>query len=173
MILLKITTTPIEYTLQIESPSLKPLDEAKSAECANSFVKKTNKFSSQIGERSDKTKLTRSKSNSSVPYSSYPPAGTQQSAAKSVTFNPNYLSSIESISSQIPEAFNSSWEPSPNNNDEENLIENLQNRKTSMEYVPGSIRMEIEHLAEVNYEYLGGMRYVPPSSDPNDDSSAN
>lgn len=35
-----------------------------------------------------------------------------------------------------------------------------------MEFIPSSITFEVKQLADVEIEYLGGFRYVPPSSDP-------
>lgn len=39
--------------------------------------------------------------------------------------------------------------------------------KNKMEYVPGKYHMEITQFPEVKIEYVGGLNYVPPSSDPN------
>ena len=38
--------------------------------------------------------------------------------------------------------------------------------KNKMEYVPGKYHMEITQFPEVKIEYVGGINYVPPSSDP-------
>jgi hypothetical protein len=35
-----------------------------------------------------------------------------------------------------------------------------------MEFIPSSVRLEIERFADVEIEYIGGFNYVPPSSDP-------
>lgn len=43
---------------------------------------------------------------------------------------------------------------------------NWQKSAQEMEFIPSSITIEVKQLADVEIEYLGGFRYVPPSSDP-------
>ncbi len=46
------------------------------------------------------------------------------------------------------------------------LEQNWNIEKNVMEFIPGKFQMEIINLADVEIEYLGGVQYVPPSSDP-------
>lgn len=42
--------------------------------------------------------------------------------------------------------------------------------KASLRYIPGKVRMKIVEYASVNIEYLGTPMYVPPSADPNQEN---
>jgi len=43
--------------------------------------------------------------------------------------------------------------------------------QSSMRYIPGSVRIKIVEYASINVEYLGGPMYVPPSADPNQEET--
>ncbi|MCM1227774.1 MAG: DUF6470 family protein [Clostridium sp.] len=62
-----------------------------------------------------------------------------------------------------------SWEPASSKvNVKRSSAENdWQKSAQEMEFIPSSITVEVKQLASVEIEYLGGFRYVPPSSDPN------
>lgn len=154
MLLLKITTTPIEYRLEVEKPSLKPLDNVKNAEHSDSAVKASKKLTAQSAKhtavRSDTMRMTGGTDTVKSYQSYYAP---QQPAAKSVKFHAGYSSSIEEVSSHISEIIS----------DSEGVVTES---TPKMEYVPGSMKVEIEHLAKVDCEYLGGIDYFPASSAP-------
>jgi len=60
------------------------------------------------------------------------------------------------------------WEPPKVNIEftKSELEYNWDEQQSSMRYVPGSVRMKIVEYASINVEYLGGPLYVPPSSNP-------
>lgn len=61
-----------------------------------------------------------------------------------------------------------SWEPAEIKNDVRRSSADIDWQKSAqkMEFIPSSITVEVKQLAEVEIEYLGGFRYVPPSSAP-------
>lgn len=70
----------------------------------------------------------------------------------------------------IPSAgMDMSWQPAEINLDYEptELSFDWQTMKNIMEYVPGKYQMEILQYPKVSVEYLGTPTYVPPSADPN------
>lgn len=62
-----------------------------------------------------------------------------------------------------------SWQPAEINLDYKptDLSFDWQTMKNIMEYVPGKYQMEILQYPKVSVEYLGTPTYVPPSADPN------
>lgn len=62
-----------------------------------------------------------------------------------------------------------SWQPADLNLDYKpaDLSFDWQTMKNIMEYVPGKYQMEILQYPKVSVEYLGTPTYVPPSADPN------
>lgn len=62
-----------------------------------------------------------------------------------------------------------SWQPQELNLDYQptHLEFDWQTMKNSMEYVPGKYQMDILQYPKVQIEYLGTPTYVPPSADPN------
>lgn len=70
----------------------------------------------------------------------------------------------------IPSAgIDMSWQPAQLDLDYQpaQLEFDWQTMKNSMEYVPGKYHMEILQYPKVQVEYLGTPTYVPPSADPN------
>lgn len=70
----------------------------------------------------------------------------------------------------IPSAgIDMSWQPAQLDMDYQpaQLEFDWQTMKNSMEYVPGKYHMEILQYPKVQVEYLGTPTYVPPSADPN------
>lgn len=43
-------------------------------------------------------------------------------------------------------------------------------QQSSMRYIPGRVKMKIVEYASINVEYLGTPMYVPPSADPDNDN---
>lgn len=173
MLLLKITTTPIEYTLQVEKPALKPLDDVRET----IPVKPSTQILRENAGRQDHTRVTgtRNAAEAGNAYQAYPRARAVKSpAAKSVTLpeSYNHAMSLEAASSQIPEAFSESWEPPVLPSVAEQPVSADTSMQPELEYVPGRMKVEIEQLAKVDYEYVGGMRYVPASSAPDYEPSS-
>lgn len=78
--------------------------------------------------------------------------------------------SYNTVVTAIPsESVDVSWEPASikQNVRRSSADINWQKSDQQMEFIPSSITVEVRQLADVEIEYLGGFRYVPPSSDPN------
>lgn len=61
-----------------------------------------------------------------------------------------------------------SWEPASVETEvqESDVETNWESSAQKMQFIPSSITLEVKQLADVEIEYLGGFRYVPPSSAP-------
>jgi hypothetical protein len=84
-------------------------------------------------------------------------------------FLSKYATTIESTIGSIPtEKVDISWEPATVKHDVQKSEAHTDWKKAAqeMEFVPSNYSLEIQRLAEVEIEYIGGFQYVPPSSDP-------
>ncbi|MGN0620319.1 MAG: DUF6470 family protein [Porcipelethomonas sp.] len=76
---------------------------------------------------------------------------------------------IETVIGTIPsERVHASWEPASTTfKVKKSEVEfDWKTAAKEMEFIPSKMSIEIEQLADVEIEYLGGFMYVPPSSDP-------
>jgi len=74
----------------------------------------------------------------------------------------SYMTFIPSVGPDIswdPAELNMSYDPGEVNID-------WQMRKQAMDFIPGKFSLVITQYPKVSIEYLGGINYVPPSSDP-------
>ena len=177
MLLLKITTTPIEYTLQVEKASLKPLEDVNKTEAT---APAAPDFSRQATERrrSDGAIVTgvRADKDNENAYRAYVKTnGAPRAAAPkpAAPVTPQTASSLDENADRIPTAFSASWEPvtidvkpAVEAEQPDTAVAEQAQLQPRLEFVPGSMKLKIEQLAKVDCEYVGGMRYVPASSAP-------
>lgn len=192
MQLIKITTTPIEYKLQIDKAALKVAE--------NEFAKITPHVTpSQLRVESQNIKVqlntqaardsiglhttdTFAKMNGQAGLDAarkataqYAQIGNklaqiQNNATVPSVFAQAMQSQPETAMVFVPKTGpDISWQPNSLNIDYTPAKVNgeYQASKFNMEYVPAKYKMDIIQYPKVTIEYIGGIRYVPPSSDPN------
>ncbi|MBE6854703.1 MAG: hypothetical protein E7501_03500 [Ruminococcus sp.] len=177
MQLLKITTKPIEYKIEVEHASLKVAENKPADVLTQNAVKAVAPQTSQETARqvrrdpgfvhhvqatAPETAANLQAYNASM--------GTHASTAATAEYvaqqpeSAAYSQNLDAALAQIPQAIDPSWEPKNANGVKDGKA--LENAKRQMEYTPGKVSIEVESRAEVEIEYLGSPRYVPPSSAP-------
>ena len=192
MQLINITSTPIEYKINIEPGRLEMKQADNARQKMTSFPSELSIQSRNIEVRLDSTRM-RASLNLRNPgefaryYGSQGMQTAYENIGDRVQFG-NQISQIQdgvSISQVvqqkmleqpttyttfIPSAgIDISWQPQQLNLDYQptQLEFDWQTMKNSMEYVPGTYQMDILQYPKVQIEYLGTPTYVPPSADPN------
>jgi len=192
MQLINITSTPIEYKINIEPGRLEMKQSDNPSFQLTQDTGRMNINSKNIQVRLDSTRL-RESLNLRDPgafaryYGSQGLQTAYENIGERVQFG-NQISQIQdgvSISqivqqkalqqpttytTFIPSAgWDISWQPQELNLDYQPTEMNFDWRvqKNIMEYVPGKYQMDILQYPKVEIEYLGTPTYVPPSSDPN------
>ena len=192
MQLINITSTPIEYKINIEPGRLEMKQADNARQKMTSFPSELSIQSRNIEVRLDSTRM-RASLNLRNPgefaryYGSQGMQTAYENIGDRVQFG-NQISQIQdgvSISQVvqqkmleqpttyttfIPSAgIDISWQPQQLNLDYQptQLEFDWQTMTNSMEYVPGKYQMDILQYPKVQIEYLGTPTYVPPSADPN------
>ena len=192
MQLINITSTPIEYKINIEPGRLEMKQADNARQKMTSFPSELSIQSRNVEVRLDSTRM-RASLNLRNPgefaryYGSQGMQTAYENIGDRVQFG-NQISQIQdgvSISQVvqqkmleqpmtyttfIPSAgIDISWQPQQLNLDYQptQLEFDWQTMKNSMEYVPGKYQMDILQYPKVQIEYLGTPTYVPPSADPN------
>ena len=192
MQLINITSTPIDYKINIEPARLEMKQADNARQKMTSFPSELSIQSRNIEVRLDSTRM-RASLNLRNPgefaryYGSQGMQTAYENIGDRVQFG-NQISQIQdgvSISQVvqqkmleqpttyttfIPSAgIDISWQPQQLNLDYQptQLEFDWQTMKNSMEYVPGKYQMDILQYPKVQIEYLGTPTYVPPSADPN------
>lgn len=196
MQLINITSTPIEYKINIEAARLEMKQSDNPRYQMTQNQGKMNIDSKNIQVRLDSTRL-RESLNLRDPgafaryYGSQGRQTAYENIGERVQFG-NQMAQIKdgvSISQLvqqkaiqqpttyttfIPSAgWDISWQPQELNLDYQPTEMNFdwQVQKNVMEYVPGKYQMDILQYPKIEIEYLGTPTYVPPSSDPNYEES--
>lgn len=191
MQLLKITTTPIEYELQIDNASLKVTQNKR----AQMNMKKSP---SELKIRTDniEVRINTRKARESLGFKSasdliYDARDKGIEAAKNATAQyaeiGNQMAQIQTgqnistiLAQQLYKQPNTttvflplegadiSWKPASIDTDFKPATINSQwqDAKFNMEYVPSKYHMSILQYPKVTIEYLGDPNYVPPSANP-------
>lgn len=192
MQLINITSTPIEYKINIEAARLEMKQSDNPRYQLEQNQGRMNIDAKNIQVRLDSTRL-RESLNLRDPgafaryYGSQGRQTAYENIGERVQFG-NQISQIQdgvSISqivqqkaiqqpttytTFIPSAgWDISWQPQELNLDYQPTEMNFdwQVQKNVMEYVPGKYQMDILQYPKIEIEYLGTPTYVPPSSDPN------
>ncbi len=191
MQLIKIRTIPIEYDFSIKdakltAPQIEPASITQNTTPLEIDLKTTN-----TSVRMDSSAMRRSIGmKSAADVAREAPAQTQQTANQTTS---EYVSqgnsmtepgmsiaqymkqkslsniTIDTNIGAIPtERIDMSWEPAGAKTSvrRSDVALNWEQSAQEMEFIPSSITLDIKQLAEVEIEYVGGFRYVPPSSDP-------
>ncbi len=195
MQLIKIKTTPIKYNINVKNATL-TVPQIEPADMDLDITPlKINTETSSIQMRMDSSNMRRSMGMKSIADVMREIPAKAQQTANSVTAEyvqignrmaKGYKSgltiaqimrdksmentTIESTIASIPsESIDLSWEPATIKHDVQRskAETDWKTAANEMEFVPSSYSLEIEHLAEVEIEYIGGYQYVPPSADPN------
>ena len=192
MQLINITSTPIEYKINIEAARLEMKQSDNPRYQMEQNQGRMNIDAKNIQVRLDSTRL-RESLNLRDPgafaryYGSQGRQTAYENIGERVQFG-NQISQIQdgvSISqivqqkaiqqpttytTFIPSAgWDISWQPQELNLDYQPTEMNFdwQVQKNVMEYVPGKYQMDILQYPKIEIEYLGTPTYVPPSTDPN------
>lgn len=192
MQLINITSTPIEYKINIEPGRLEMKQADNARQKMTSFPSELSIQSRNIEVRLDSTRM-RASLNLRNPgefaryYGSQGMQTAYENIGDRVQFG-NQISQIQdgvSISQVvqqkmleqpttyttfIPSAgIDISWQPAQLDLDYQptQLEFDWQTMKNTMEYVPGKYQMDILQYPKITVEYLGTPTYVPPSADPN------
>ena len=189
--LLRITTTPMKYELEIEHAKLEYKQEEPSAQYNNTPAKLTVANSSDVSvnistyqarkslglmDSADFTSQNASASQQALTQKigEYAQIGSEMSQIQNgVSVGDIYRQKmLDSTNYQLYSAFlpstgaEISWNPAQ-------LNMNYQAGSSSVDwdvsqnefnFIPGSVRMKVTQLAAVNIEYLGGPLYFPPSA---------
>lgn len=176
MQLLKITTKPIEYKIEVEHASLKVAENQPSEVLTQNAVQAAapqEHYENARQVRRDpgfvhQAQTDVSEQTGTVPaYTAAINSASAVTAAEYAAQQPEFIKPIQNLDAvlaQIPPAIDSSWEPTNANGIKEGKP--LENTKEQMEYTPGKVSVKVESMAEVEIEYLGSPIYVPPSSAP-------
>lgn len=191
MQLIKITTVPMQYTMEVEAPRLE-VTQAPNPQAQMTQKQGQMKMKSEnIKVRLDTTDARRSmgiKNNTDFAASSAA-AGKQAASsatakyaqmAARMTQSPkaditqfakeNMVKSQQLQTTFLPSVGpNISWEP-PNLSmqyEPATINTDWQIQKNQMNYVPGKFKMNITQYPRVKIEYIGEPNYVPPSANPN------
>ncbi len=193
MQLLKITTTPIEYKIQVDHASLK-VNQNDPVQ----LNARVTPLKMQIRMDNIEVRLDTSKARHSLGYrtvtdivgeasqrgvqvamdatAQYAAIGNQMAQIQNKQDIPSILAqslyrqpTTTTVFLPVHGGLDISWKP--NEMDlkfEPGTIHNeWQSAKFNMEYVPSRYQMSILQYPKVTIEYVGGPNYVPPSADPN------
>ena len=180
--LIKIKTIPIQYEIHMENAKLTTPEIEPPEMDMNITPLKIDTETNPIQMRMDSSDMRRSMGMKTIADVMKEAPGKTQQAANDATsryvsrgnrmangqadgitvadiakqdFMSKYASTIESRIGSIPtEKVDISWEPATVR------FRSAFSRRSS------NYSLEIQHLAEVEIEYIGGFQYVPPSSDP-------
>ncbi|MFZ2539174.1 MAG: DUF6470 family protein [Oscillospiraceae bacterium] len=192
MQLLKITTTPIEYKIQVENASLRvnqndPIQMDAKVTPSKLQIRTdnievqldTSKARNSLGYRSS-SELIREASQKGVraamdATAQYAAIGNQMAQIQNNQEIPSILAEILYRQPTTQTVFlpiqgpDISWKPNKIDMKYEpaTIHTQWQEAKFNMEYVPSRYQMSILQYPKVTIEYVGGPNYVPPSADPN------
>lgn len=192
MQLINITSTPIEYKINIEAARLEMKQSDNPRYQMEQNQGKMNIDFKNIQVRLDSTRL-RESLNLRGPgaFARYYGGQGQQTAYENIGERVQFGNQMAQIkdgvsisqlvqqkaiqqpttyTTFIPSAgWDISWQPQELNLDYQPTEMNFdwQVQKNVMEYVPGKYQMDILQYPKVEIEYLGSPTYVPPSADPN------
>ena len=191
MQLIKITSVPLKYTMSTENarltvPQIEPADMNQ-----KTTPLKINIDTEPVKMRMDSSEMLKSMGMKSVAdYAEEAPAKSQKTTNEVTSeyvqmgnkmtqpgmtipelMREKSLSNttIETVIASIPSVkIDMSWEPASAKFDVRRSKSETDWKKAAqeMEFVPSKVSLEIEQLADVVIEYIGGYNYVPPSSDP-------
>ena len=196
MQLINITSTPIEYKINIEAARLEMKQSDNPRYQMTQNQGRMNIDAKNIQVRLDSTRL-RESLNLRDPgaFARYYGSQGQQTAYENIGERGQFGNQISQIqdgvsisqivqqkalqqpttyTTFIPSAgWDISWQPQELNLDYQPTEMNFdwQVQKNIMEYVPGKYQMDILQYPKIEIEYLGTPTYVPPSSDPNYEES--
>jgi len=187
--LLRITTTPMKYELEVEHPKLEYKQSNPSISVETKQARLTVDSSTDTSVNIDTYQArkslgvmdatdftaqnaTDSKQALTKQIGEYVDIGNQISQIQNgVSIADIYRSKLTDSSYELQTAFLPStgadltWNPPELNMNFEpgdvNIDWNVQENEYN--YIPGSVRMKITQMASVNIEYLGGPLYFPPS----------
>ena len=188
--LLKITTTPMDASLEIKNAQLKYSSDNISPQYNRSDAK-VKISTKNISVKLDSFEARKSMGIVSAKGLMYNMADAGRQAISELTgryategnrmakafkgetipdivmsrINPNFSMELKLLPSSPLEI---DWE-APQANFEYvpgNLNINWETNRREMEYIPGSVKMVINQYPKVNIEYVGRPNYVPPSADP-------
>ncbi|MGN1482009.1 DUF6470 family protein [Porcipelethomonas sp.] len=191
MQLIKITSVPLKYTISTENARL-TVPQIEPAEMNQKTTPlKINIDTEPVKMRMDSSECLKSMGMKSVAdYAKEAPAKTQQTTNEvtaeyvqmgnkmtqpgmtiAEVMREKSLSNttIETVIGSIPSVkIDMSWEPASAKFDvrRSKSETDWKTAAQEMEFIPSSIRLEIEQYADVIIEYIGGHNYVPPSSNP-------
>ena len=192
MQLINITSTPIEYKINIEPGRLEMKQADNARQKMTSFPSELSIQSRNIEVRLDSTRM-RASLNLRNPgeFARYYGSQGLQTAFENIgdrvqfgnqssqiqdgvsigqVVQQKMLEQPTTYTTFIPSAgIDISWQPQQLNLDYQptQLEFDWQTMKNSMEYVPGKYQMDILQYPKVQIEYLGTPTYGPPSADPN------
>ncbi len=192
MQLLKITTNPIQYELQIERPKLQIKQPQPSVtrttepgkltmQSKNISVRiDTVDMKNSIGQKSPlgvaKDEAQRGMQNAKDMTAQYVEMGhqmmqVQKNADISDIMAQTFYPAMPTLQTRFMPAVgpNISWEPGGLNIEytSSKIFNEWHVLKNTMEYIPGKIAMNITQYPSVSIEYLGEPIYAPPSANPN------
>lgn len=192
MQLINITSTPIDYKINIEPARLEMRQADNARQKMNVEPSELNIRSRNIEVRLDSTRMRaslnqRNTTDFAMYYGSQGMQRIYENIGERVQFG-NQISQVQDgvsigqvvqqkmleqptlYTTFIPSAgVDTSWQPAELDLDYQptKLEFDWQTMKNSMEYVPGKYQMEILQYPKIEIEYLGTPHYVPPSADPN------
>ena len=192
MQLINITSTPIEYKINIEAARLEMKQSDNPRYQMTQNQGRMNIDAKNIQVRLDSTRL-RESLNLRDPgaFARYYGSQGQQTAYENIGERVQFGNQIAQIqdgvsisqvvqqkmlqqpttyTTFIPSAgIDISWQPAQLDLDYQptQLEFDWQTMKNTMEYVPGKYQMDILQYPKITVEYLGTPTYVPPSADPN------
>lgn len=188
MQLLKITTTPIEYKLEIEHAKLEKTSPTENAQLniktQNAQMRVDSPQMRANLNRRNNDEFVRKTANDGIQNAmqktnEYAQMGKQLSQISNKTsvsdiYRNKMLNEATSNASQTVQYVqlgnpDITWTPPKIDLSYIKGYDSTpyQTAKSNMEYVPGRFHMDIIQLPKVSIEYTGGVRYVPSSSDPN------
>lgn len=192
MQLIKITTTPIEYKFQLDNAALKVAEN----EIAT-ITPHVTPSNLQMKSENIKVKLDTSAARDSIGYHDQVKFANilgdkgMQAAQKATAQYARIGNQLAQNNVDVPTVFaqqtmqrtqtetamvflpktgpDISWQPNQLqiNYEPAKVNGEYKQAKLSMEYVPAKFKVEITQYPKVSIEYIGGIRYVPPSADPN------
>lgn len=196
MQLINITSTPIEYKINIEAARLEMKQSDNPRYQMTQNQGKMNIDAKNIQVRLDSTRLRESLNlRNPGAFARYFGGQGMQTAYENIGERVQFGNQMAQIkdgvsisqlvqqkaiqqpttyTTFIPSAgWDISWQPQELNLDYQPTEMNFdwQVQKNVMEYVPGKYQMDILQYPKIEIEYLGTPTYVPPSSDPNYEES--
>lgn len=164
MQLIKITTTPMEYEIKIEKPSL----VEKEIPAAEQYRQEetVRKEPAGVEQCSDQAALRAQTDNTVAQTTEYSSVTTQAAAAVQKNTVADFYRTRTLSSTAPADTVVSAQEAEVDSDMLSDIQASWDSNKKEMEFVPGKFHLEIINMPEVNIEYLGGPMYVPPSAAP-------